>query len=136
MLRYEAHSSAPPEAAWPLLAQPSLWHRWAPQLRGAWGLGEPEVVLGARGAARLLGVLPLPVQITAKEPGRSWAWRVSGVVDMDHRVEPRPAGGCAIVVTMAAPARAEAALRVTYGPLVAVIVRRLARVAEGRAAAG
>ena len=70
MLRYQAHSSAAPEIAWALIARPALWSRWAPQLRGAWGLGSPEVVVGARGAARLLGVVPVPARIvSAAFPG-------------------------------------------------------------------
>jgi hypothetical protein len=47
---------------------------------------------------------------------------------MDHRVE-RRAGGCVVAVTIAAPAPLESALRVSYGPVVALLVRRLARVA-------
>ena len=35
MLSYSARSAAPPEAAWALISQPRLWHRWAPHLRGA-----------------------------------------------------------------------------------------------------
>jgi hypothetical protein len=35
-------------------------------VRGAWGLGSPEVREGAFGFARLLGVIPVPARITAK----------------------------------------------------------------------
>jgi hypothetical protein len=128
MLRYEARSAAAPADAWSLVARPARWHEWAPHLRGAWGLGDGEVAVGARGAARLLGVVPVPAQIVAKEPGRSWTWRVGGVVEMDHRVE-RRAGGCIVAVTIAAPGPLEAGLGVSYGPVVALLVRRLARVA-------
>jgi polyketide cyclase/dehydrase/lipid transport protein len=128
MLSYEARSTADPDTAWALLARPARWHEWAPQLRGAWGLGDGEVAVGARVAARLLGVVPVPARIVAKTPGRSWTWRV-GPVELDHRVEPRD-GGCVVAVDLCAPAPLEAALRVSYGPVVALLVRRLARVAE------
>jgi hypothetical protein len=128
MLSYEAASAASPDTAWDLVARPARWHEWAPHVRGAWGLGAPEVRLGARGAARLLGVLPVPAAVVAKDPGRSWTWRV-GPVELDHRVEPR-AAGCVVAVDVRAPAAVEAVLRVSYGPVVAILVRRLARVAE------
>ncbi len=133
MLSYSAASDATEAEAWSLLARPARWHEWAPQLRGAWGLGEPEVREGARGAARLLGVVPVPAVITAVDPGRAWSWRV-GPVELDHRVDPAPHGGSVVTVTMRAPAPIEAALRVTYGPVVQLLVLNLARVAarDGR----
>ncbi len=97
-------------------------------MRGAWGLGDPEVTEGARGAARLLGVVPVPARVTDVSPGSSWSWRVGGV-DIHHLVRPRRAGSV-ITMEMRAPAPVEALLRVTYGPLVNRLVRRLARVAE------
>jgi hypothetical protein len=127
MVTYSARSAARPQDAWALIARPARWHEWAPHVRGAWGLGSPEVELGARGAARLLGALPVPASVTAKRPGRSWTWRV-GPVEMVHRVEPAP-GGCVVAVDLAAPAALEAALRRSYGPLIALLVRHLARVA-------
>ena len=92
MVQRRAHSAEPRPAAWSLLARPARWHEWAPHVRGAWGLGEPEVRVGARGAARLLGVVPVPATvITAKVDGRSWTWRV-GPVDMVHAVRPAAGG--------------------------------------------
>ena len=128
MLTYEARTSAPADRVWPLLARPSSWSRWAPHLRGAWGLGDDEVRPGAFGAVRLLGVVPVPARITAKDPGRSWDWHV-GVASFRHRVTPAP-GGSVVAVDITAPAPLEQVLRVTYGPLVALLVRNLARVAE------
>jgi hypothetical protein len=128
MVSYTARSAARPEAAWALLARPQRWHEWAPHLRGAWGLGAPEVELGRRGAARLLGALPVPARVVAKEAGRSWTWRV-GPVDVVHRVVPRPAG-CLVAVDFEAPRVLEALIVASYGPLVAVLVRRLACRAE------
>lgn len=130
MLRYEVRSTADPDDAWALLARPARWHEWAPHLRGAWGLGDPEVRLGSRGAARLLGVVPVPAVVTARHDARaarSWAWRV-GPVTMDHRVEARPEG-CLVGVDLRAPSAVEAVLRVSYGPLVRLLVGNLARVA-------
>lgn len=67
MRTWTAESKASPGAAWTLLARPEAWSAWAPHVRGAWGLGEPEVRERALGAARLLGVVPIP-----KCSPRSW----------------------------------------------------------------
>jgi hypothetical protein len=130
MIAYRARSDAPPAAAWSLLARPSRWHEWAPHLRGAWGLGEPEVQEGARGAARLLGVVPVPATVTDKRAGESWTWRV-GPAELVHRVERRRTG-CEVVIEIHAPATLEAVLAVTYGPLVGLLVTRIARVAASQ----
>ena len=134
MLTYETNCAAPPERAWALLARPDRWTRWAPHLRGARGLGEPEVDTGARGAVMFLGVVPVPARVVAKRPGRSWSWDVGGAL-IEHRVEPR-GSGCTIAIELEAPPPLEAILRVSYGPLVALLVRNLARVAERGAAGG
>lgn len=141
MLRYEARSVADPAAAWALLARPARWHEWAPHLRGAWGLGGDEVEPGARGAARLLGVLPVPARVTrvtrvVRAPGGvgGWSWRV-GPIELDHEVAARAGGGCVVSTTIRAPRPLEPALALTYGPVVAVLMRNLARVA-GRAPRG
>ncbi|MTD45299.1 SRPBCC family protein [Conexibacter sp. W3-3-2] len=128
VLRYQADTAADAATAWALLARPDRWSDWAPHVRGAWGLGEPEVREGARGAARLLGVVPVPARITAVEAGRSWTWDVGGIL-MDHVVEPLERGAV-VAVQLRAPAPVEALLARTYGPVVALLVRRLARVAE------
>ena len=128
MRTFSATSSAPAEVAWRLLARPQDWSAWAPHVRGAWGLGEPEVREGARGAARLFGAVPIPARIVAKRPGRSWTWRV-GVVEMVHRVEPRT-GGCEVAVDLIAPAPVERAVAAAYGPVISATLRRLARRAE------
>ena len=108
--------------------EPARWSEWAPHVRGAWGLGEPEVIRGARGYARLLGAVPVPARITAKRKGRSWSWRV-GPVTLVHRVEPRRPGSL-VAIDIHAPRPLEPLLRASYGPLVGVLVQRLARVAE------
>ena len=109
-LTYSAFSHATPAQAWALISEPERWSEWAPHLRGAWGLGRPEIEPGRSGAARLLGVVPVPVT-------------------MDHIVRPAP-GGCEVSVEMHAPAPLEAGLRASYGPVVGLLVRNLARVAE------
>lgn len=129
MRTFSAATSAPPHVVWPLIARPDAWARWSPHVRGAWGLGSPEVEPGAIGAVRLLGVLPLPAQVTAKRAGRSWSWRV-GPVELAHRVEPRSGGGSTIGLELSAPGPLEAALALAYGPLVEVALRRLATEAE------
>ena len=127
---FSATSAAPPAAAWRLLARPGEWATWAPHVRGAWGLGDPEVREGARGAARLLGAVPVPARVVAKRDGRSWTWRL-GLVEMVHRVEPLADGGCEVAVDVIAPAPLERALAAAYGPVIAATLRRLARRAEG-----
>jgi hypothetical protein len=49
VLTYRATSGAPVESVWSLMARPERWREWAPHVRGAWGLGEPEVIAGRRG---------------------------------------------------------------------------------------
>lgn len=125
-----AFSAAPPSVVWALLAQPGHWTRWAPHVRGGGGLADAAGVVreGARGTVRLAGVAPVPVRIVRVDDGRSWQWRVAGVVDMDHVVEP-VAGGSSVTVTLRGPQPLQAVLERTYGPLIGVLVRRLARVA-------
>lgn len=132
MLRYAASTAADPKIAWELMACPARWHQWAPHVRGAWGLGDREVQVGRNGWVRLLGVVPVQATVVAKEEGRSWTWRVGGVVLMDHVVDPRPGGGCVVAVTLRAPGPVEVALRLAYGPVVRVMVGRLAAAAATR----
>jgi carbon monoxide dehydrogenase subunit G len=127
VLRYRRHVDAPPERVWELVARPDRWASWAPHVRGASGLGAPEVRAGARGTVRLAGVLPVPAAITAKDPGRAWSWRV-GPVTLRHSVAPEGDGAVA-GIDLAAAGPLEAALRVTYGPAIALLLRNLARVA-------
>lgn len=131
MLSYTATSDAPPEEAWALLARPARWHEWAPHIRGARALGEPEVEAGRSGSIRLFGTVAVPARIVAKDPGRSWTWQV-GPVRSHHRVAPREgsSAGSLVTVDLVAPRALEALLSVTYGPLTHVLVRNLARVAD------
>ena len=129
MRTFAARSSADPDTAWRLLARPELWPRWSPHVRGAWRLGDPEVRQDALGAARLLGVVPVPARITAKRAGRSWTWRV-GPVRMVHRVEPGANGGATVAIDLSALGPLEPALALAYGPLIEVSLNRLAQEAE------
>jgi hypothetical protein len=132
MRTFSAATVAPPDVVWDLVARPDAWGRWSPHVRGAWGLGAPEVRDGAMGAARLLGVLPVPARVTGKRAGRSWTWRVGlGLVEMVHRVEPRPGGGTTVSIDLIAPGALESVVALGYGPLIDVSLRRLARAAEG-----
>jgi hypothetical protein len=73
----------------------------------------------------------VPARITGKRAGRAWTWRLGlGLVEMVHRVEPRP-GGCEVAVDVLAPAPLERAVAAAYGPVVQSALRRLARAAEG-----
>lgn len=100
-------------------------------MRGAWGLGEPEVQGSALGAVRVLGVLPVPARINLVEKSwtrRHWVWSI-GVVSFDHTVRRDP-DGCTIAISCHAPWPVERAISVTYWPLVKRFVDRLATVAE------
>ena len=132
---FSADSTAPPAAAWSLIAEPGRWHEWAPHLRGAWNLGEPEVERGRLGAARLLGAVPIPARIVHKDDGRSWTWRV-GPALLVHAIEPDRDGGCRVSVTIEAPGPLEPLLAATYGPVVKMLVERLARVAAASSSSG
>jgi hypothetical protein len=129
MQTFEEHSAGDTADAWARISQPARWHEWAPHVRGAWGLGSGEVRAGDVGAARLLGVAPVPVAITAVDRPRSWTWRVAGMVDMEHRVQPR-GSGCTVAIELRAPAPLEAALALAYGPVIRLTLRRLARLSE------
>src|SRR5438067_769425 len=83
---------------------------------------EPEVRAGALGAARLLGAVPVPARIVAKQPGRSWTWRV-GLVEMVHRVEPAAGGGCQVAIDVIAPPPLEGAVAAAYGPVIGATLR-------------
>jgi len=126
-LTYASEAAAPPAEAWALLARPARWREWAPHVRGAWGLGAPEIEAGRTGVVRVAPALLVPVRVIAKRPRRSWAWK-TGMVTIRHRVEPRR-GSVLVVVEMDAHPAVERLLAVTYGPLVDVLLRRLARVA-------
>jgi Polyketide cyclase / dehydrase and lipid transport len=126
MRTWTARSHGSPDDAWALLARPEHWGDWAPHVRGAWGLGSPEVREGALGAARLFGVLPVPAKIVEKTP-RSWTWRV-GPATMVHRVEPRPSG-CTVAIDLRAPGPLEPVLAASYGPIIQLMLNRLARTA-------
>lgn len=57
---FSADSAAQATETWSLVSEPARWPEWAPHIRGAWGLGSPEVQRGRRGAARVLWLLPIP----------------------------------------------------------------------------
>jgi hypothetical protein len=133
MLEYRQNSPASPATVWRLLARPGAWSEWAPHLRGAWGLGEPEVEPGSTGAARVAWVVPVPARITAKEPGRSWRWQV-GPYSMVHRVEPRGTG-CDVILEVSASGPFERVFDLSYGRVIPALLGRLADAAADSEAA-
>jgi hypothetical protein len=70
VLAYSATSAGSPRMAWRLMAEPALWHRWAPHIRGASGLGEPEIEAGRSGFVLFTPGLPVPARITGKRAER------------------------------------------------------------------
>lgn len=131
MIERSADSAAPAAVLWDLMARPGRWHEWAPHLRGDWGLtgGDGLVRQGAFGAARLLGVVPVPVVVTDVQPYRSWTWRAAGLLRMEHRVEALAGGGSRATVTLDGPLVVRATVCAAYAPLVGLLVKNLARVA-------
>ncbi len=119
MITFEERTRATTSAAWALMARPERWPEWAPHVRGAWGLGSPEVEAGRTGAARLMSVVPVPARITAKTPGRDWTWQV-GPVRMRHRAEPG-----LVAIDLEAPGPLEPAVAALYGPVIRWALRRL-----------
>lgn len=123
-------TGAPADAVWSLLAEPARWHEWSPYVRGAEGLGEPEVEEGARGKVILLGGARLDAEILDVVPRRSWTWRVGGL-RVRHEVEPTPAGArLSMTPEGDGPLWGPAAL--IYRLPTALIERNVARVAGRR----
>ena len=75
----------------------------------------------AFGFARLLGVIPVPAKITAKDDA-SWTWRV-GPIELVHRVVPRERG-CTVAIDLRAPGSLEPALAAIYGPVIQSMLDR------------
>ncbi|HSJ18179.1 MAG TPA: SRPBCC family protein [Solirubrobacterales bacterium] len=121
---------APVEVVWGLLARPDRWTEWSPHVRGAEGLGSPEVVAGASGHVVLRGGIRLPAQITEVEPGRSWSWEVGGL-RVRHAVRTAD-GGSLIEHTVGGAAGIWSVAALAYAPIVGLIARNIARVAERR----
>lgn len=119
---------AAPERLWELVARPELWHRWSPYVRGAEGLGSPEVEQGARGKVVLRGGISLPAEVTEVTPGRSWSWQVGGIV-VHHIVTATPSGS-RLEMPVESEGRLWAPAALAYAPVVDLIARRIARVAE------
>ena len=60
-------------------------------MRGAWGLGWPQVREGAVGAVRLFGVVPVPARVSRVNPGESWAWQI-GLVTPNKELQGKGKG--------------------------------------------
>jgi uncharacterized protein YndB with AHSA1/START domain len=120
--------TATPERIWDLVARPDLWHRWSPHVRGAEGLGSPEVRQGARGRVVLRGGIKVPAEILKVTPGQSWSWQVGGIV-VHHIVAPAP-GGSSLAMPVESAGRLWTPAALAYAPVVDLIARRIARVAE------
>jgi uncharacterized protein YndB with AHSA1/START domain len=120
-------TAAPAAAVWSLLAEPARWREWSPYVRGAEGLGEPEVEAGAAGKVVLLGGVKIDAEILDVVPGRSWTWQVGGL-RVTHDVEPTPSGSrFSMIPAGDGPFWGPAAL--IYRLPTALIERNVARVA-------
>jgi len=119
---------APATAVWSLIARPDRWHEWSPYVAGAEGLGDPEVEAGAVGSVLLRGGPRIGAEILEVVPGRSWTWRVKGLV-IRHKVEPTP-GGTRLSMTPEGDGPLWAPLALAYRLPTALIARNVARVAQ------
>ncbi|UJA19556.1 SRPBCC family protein [Thermoleophilia bacterium SCSIO 60948] len=130
-MRFEAPSAAPQADLWRLISRPARWHEWAPHIRGANGLGWPEVRAGATGTVSLLGLIGVPARVTSVDPGRGWSWRV-GPFDIDHVAASGETGSRAVIVLRGRGAVGKL-LASAYAPAVWALNRNLARVAAAQA---
>jgi hypothetical protein len=121
-------TAAPPAAVWSLLAEPARWHEWSPYVRGAEGLGAPQVEAGAVGSVVLLGGVRLDAEILEVVPGWSWTWQV-GALRVRHGVEPTP-GGTRLSMTPEGEGPIWSPAALLYRLPTALIERNVARVAK------
>jgi hypothetical protein len=119
---------APTTKVWSLIARPDRWHEWSPYVSGAEALGKPEVEEGAVGSVLLRGGLRVGAEILEVVPGRSWAWRVKGLV-IRHEIEPVP-GGTRLSMTPEGDGPLWSPLALAYRLPTALIARNVARVAR------
>jgi hypothetical protein len=124
VLRFSEVSRGRPEAAWALVSEPARWSSWAPHIRGAIGLGSPEVQRGRRGVVLVAFIAPVPVRVSDKSEGRFWDWR-TGPLWIRHQVESDGEGGSVLSIEVRAPAPLEALVGLTYGPLIRWVLHRL-----------
>lgn len=113
---------------WALIARPSEWHRWSPHVRGAEGLGEPEVEAGANGKVVLRGGVKVGAEVTAVEPGRSWSWRAMGM-EIHHSVAEISERRTRLEMAVEAQG-ALSPVAAAYSQAVGLIMRNIARIAE------
>jgi len=124
----EIECGAPAERLWALVARPDRWHEWSPYVRGAEGLGTPEVEAGTRGEVVLRGGIRLPAEVTEVVSGRSWAWRVGGI-EVDHMVAQTEEGSRLTMAVDSTGGPWSVAARL-YAPVVGLIARRIVVIAE------
>ncbi len=125
----EIECEASPDRLWSLVARPDRWHEWSPHVRGAEGLGSPEVEAGAKGKVVLRGGVRVPAEITEVVPGESWSWRVGGIV-VDHVVAPSGTGGSSLAMPVESTGGPWGLAAALYAPFVGLIARQIVRVAE------
>lgn len=124
----EIECEASTERLWSLVARPDRWHEWSPHVRGAEGLGSPEVEAGATGRVILRGGIGLPAEVTEVDPGRSWSWKVGGIT-VYHVVTPTP-NGSRLAMPVESNGLTWAPAATLYRPVVGLIARRIVQIAE------
>lgn len=119
--------AAPAAVVWDILVDTARWPAWGPTVSGATvrtGGDGTRIGPGATGTVRTALGPHLGFAVTDFDPGRRWAWAVSGVQATGHRVEPRTGDRC--LVTFEVPRWAPPYLLVC-----AVALRRIERLATG-----
>jgi hypothetical protein len=86
------------------------------------------VEAGAKGRVIVAGGLKVPAEILEVEPGRSWSWKVGGVI-VDHVVEP-DGDGCRLSMPVRSSGSFWAPLALAYAPIVGLFTGRIVEVAE------
>ena len=113
---------APPERVWAVLSDVERWHEWNESVMSVERLDDGPLGVGSRAVVKQPRLRPAEFEVTAFEPGRSFAWtsKAPGVTSVgDHRVEPRGEGGSTATLV----------LRQTglVAPIIAVLFGRLIR---------
>ena len=130
MMRVHAvDCDAPSERVWALISQPERWAEWSPHVRGAEGLGSPQVVEGAEGSVVLRGGFRIKARITQVTPGESWSWQVRALL-VHHAVRPLPGGRSRIEHAVEGFALPWSVVAIAYMPVVGLMARNIARVAK------
>jgi uncharacterized protein YndB with AHSA1/START domain len=122
---------APRERVWAVLADVERWPEWTASMRGVTYVGGDRLAVGSRVRIQQPRLPAMVWEVTAVEPGQSFAWQTTsnGVTTVaTHRLSPGPRGG----ITVSLGVRQSGALAWLVGLLAGGMTRRYVRMeAEG-----